>query len=103
MPVVEYTAYDSAGNTRRGVIEADSSRSARAKLKAQGLFLTGLAEAAAHRIHGQGLGASLRGIQLFQRASAQEMAAAVRQLATLLAAGLPLVGALAALREQVDN
>lgn len=105
MPVFEYQAYDAAGRARRGLIDADSSRSARSKLKAQGLFLTALAEAAAQgaAARGQGFLGRLQGVTLFQRLSQPELAAAVRQLSTLLSAGLPLVGALNALLDQVDN
>jgi general secretion pathway protein F len=105
MPVFEYHAYDAAGRARRGVVDADSARAARNKLRAQGLFLTGLAEAAAQSVgaRGQGLLARLRSVRLFERLGAAELSAAVRQLATLLSAGLPLVGALSALMEQVDN
>jgi len=105
MPVFEYQAYDAAGRTRRGVIDADSARAARGKLKAQGLFLTALVEAAAQgaAARGQGFLGRLQGVTLFQRLSQPELAAAVRQLSTLLSAGLPLVGALTALMDQVDN
>lgn len=105
MPVFEYQAYDATGRTRRGVINADSARSARGKLKAQGLYLTGLAESAAQTVGatGQGLLARLQGVSLFQRLSQAELSAAVRQLSTLLSAGLPLMGALNALMDQVDN
>ncbi len=105
MPVFEYQAYDAAGRVRRGSLDADSARAARGKLKAQGLYLTGLAEAAAQGVGaaGGGLLGRLRGVSLFQRLGQAELAAAVRQLSTLLSAGLPLVGALSALLDQVDN
>jgi general secretion pathway protein F len=105
MPVYEYRAYDAAGKTRRGVIDADGSRSARGKLRSQGLLLTELVEAAAKGMgaQGQGLFARLQAVSLFQRVSQAELSAAMRQLATLLSAGLPLVAAITALMEQTEN
>jgi general secretion pathway protein F len=103
MPVFEYQAYNAAGRTQRGVVDAENARVARSKLRAQGLYVTSLAEAAAHGVAGGGLLGSLRGVSLFQRLSQAELSAAVRQLSTLLSAGLPLVGALNALLEQVEN
>ncbi|MFH0810306.1 MAG: type II secretion system inner membrane protein GspF [Pseudomonadota bacterium] len=106
MPFFDYRAYDASGRSLKGRIDAESARAAKGKLKAQGLYLTDLAEETTAREEGgsgQGFLAGLRGSRLFQRLGQAELSAAVRQFATLISAGLPLVGALNALMEQVDN
>ena len=76
-----FEAADAQGAIQRGTLVADSARSARAQLRAQGLTALELREAAARR--GQ--------IELFgPRLSDSDLAWATRQLASLLAAGLPL-------------
>ncbi|GAG23443.1 unnamed protein product, partial [marine sediment metagenome] len=44
MPVFEYVAIDSAGKSRKGIIDADSSRTARQKLRADGIYPSQLEE-----------------------------------------------------------
>ncbi|MCX5868959.1 MAG: hypothetical protein NT009_16020 [Proteobacteria bacterium] len=42
MPVYEYTALDSSGKGVKGMIDAESSKAARARLRKQGIFPTAL-------------------------------------------------------------
>ena len=44
MPVFEYVAIDSAGKSRKGIIDADSSRTARQKLRTDGIYPSHLEE-----------------------------------------------------------
>ena len=89
-----FEAADAQGAIQRGTLVADSARSARAQLRAQGLTALELREAAARR--GQ--------IELFgPRLSDSDLAWATRQLASLLAAGLPLEAALTATVEQAEK
>jgi general secretion pathway protein F len=95
MPVFEYTALTPEGRTVSGVIDADSPKDARQKLKRSGVFPVDVAATAARPAAGRPLWG--------ERVSATEVAVLTRQLATLLAAGLPLIEALTALGEQVER
>ena len=86
MPAFRYEAVDTGGVTRKGVLNADSPRAARADLRLQGL--TPLAvEAIAAQVDESGAARS-RGFG--ERLSQVELALFTRQLASLLEAGLPL-------------
>ncbi|MFZ5861259.1 MAG: type II secretion system inner membrane protein GspF [Nitrospirota bacterium] len=95
MPVFEYTALTTEGRTVSGVIDADSPKDARQKLKRSGVFPVDVAATAARPAAGRPVWG--------ERVSAVETAVLTRQLATLLAAGLPLIDALTALGEQVER
>ena len=93
MPAFRYEAVDAAGRPRRGLLEAASARAARDTLRSDGLFPTAV-EAASR--------------SAAMRADATRLAAGIlalitRQLATLVASGMPLDQALAAVVEQADH
>ncbi|QXH49346.1 type II secretion system inner membrane protein GspF [Pseudomonas fakonensis] len=89
-----YEAADAQGRIVNGLLEADSAAAAMAQLR--GLGLTAL-EVQAQSAAGQGAG-------LFAaRLSDGDLAWATRQLASLLAAGLPLEAALGATLEQAER
>ncbi len=92
MALYEYSAFDAHGKKQRGVVEALSQKAASHKLRGQGLFPTGLTAA------GNTAGATQR--TLFRRVSAAQLGIATRQLATMLAAGMPLDEALVMVAEQ---
>ncbi|MBI4565039.1 MAG: type II secretion system inner membrane protein GspF [Planctomycetes bacterium] len=96
MPVYAYKALNEGGAPENGVIDADTPREARLKLKLRKLHVTDLAgaEAAPKR--------ALRLPRLRNRAK-QELPVITRQLATLLASGIPLMGALNAIIEQAEE
>jgi len=97
MPIYEYEALNSAGEAIRGIIDADSARTARVKLRGQGVYPTEIREevmASAHRA---------RPLSVFGRVRAKDLALASRQLATLMEAGIPLISSLSALIEQLGN
>jgi general secretion pathway protein F len=99
MPAFRYEAVDTGGVTRKGVLNADSPRAARADLRLQGL--TPLAvEAIAAQVDDNGAARS-RGFG--ERLSQVELALFTRQLASLLEAGLPLEQAFTALLEQAER
>jgi general secretion pathway protein F len=99
MPAFRYEAVDTGGITRKGVLNADSPRSARADLRLQGLTpLT--VEAIAAQVDDSGVARS-RGFG--ERLSQVELALFTRQLASLLEAGLPLEQAFTALLEQAER
>ena len=101
MPVFEYKALNKEGKRIKGIIEADSSRVARSRLRAGGIFPTEVLEDT--HLKTSGSSGDLRFSTLFRRVRAQDIATMTRQLSTLLRAGLPLVASLTALVEQIDN
>jgi general secretion pathway protein F len=101
MPAYAYQALTADGQSRRGTIDADSPRSARSQLKAQQLVplqveLLGSANANA-------TSALNRPLFRRKRLNAAALSLWTRQLAGLIAAGLPLERALASLAEEADE
>lgn len=84
----------------KGIVDAESVRSARQKLRVQGIFPTTLEEAQrkAARASFTSVGQTRE-----RKVDGGNLAIATRQLATLAGAGMPLVEALRALAEQVDH
>lgn len=104
MAVYEYVGLNAAGKSVNGIIDADSPRAARARLRKQGVFPTDVREqkpGAATR--GKGLAVEIDLKKYFTRVSAQDLAQMTSQLATLVGAAIPMVEALGALVEQTEN
>ncbi|QIZ78413.1 type II secretion system inner membrane protein GspF [Ferrimonas lipolytica] len=100
MAAFEYQALNSAGKQVKGVIEADSAKQARVQLREQKLMPLELQEAA----KSEQKTASNKGFSLFQpKISATALALITRQLATLVAGGLPLEECLKAVAEQNEQ
>ncbi len=99
MPAFRYEAVDATGDTRKGVVNADSARSARADLRTQGLTPLSV-DAIAAQVDAAGVEKS-RGFG--ERLSQVELSLFTRQLASLLEAGLPLEQAFTALLEQAER
>ena len=99
VPVYEYRALNATGRTVKGIIDADSSKSARLKLRRNGIFPIELHEETAARSEKRELDL----LRFLRRIKLQETAVMVRQLSTLLSAGLPLVESLTAVIDQVPN
>ena len=99
MPAFRYEAVDGVGATHKGVVNADSARSARADLRVQGLTPLNV-EAIAAQVDEAGV-ATRRGFG--ERLTQVELALFTRQLASLLEAGLPLEQAFTALLEQAER
>jgi general secretion pathway protein F len=100
MAAFHYNALDSEGKPSTGMIEADSARLARTQLRDKGLFVIELdslsdtpSQSGVRRWH----------LPFRKRIPLSEVSLMLRQLATLLEAGLPLEQALAVLIEQGDN
>lgn len=98
MAAFRYEAYDAAGRLHKGVLEADTARQLRARLREQGWLA---AEVASVSDESMGRGGSRwhwrRGL------SGTQLSLVTRQFATLLAAGLPVEQTLNALIEQADT
>jgi len=99
MPAFRYEAVDTGGATQKGVVNADSAKSARADLRLQGLTPLNV-EAIAAQVDDKGV-ATRRGFG--ERLTQIELALFTRQLASLLEAGLPLEQAFTALLEQAER
>ena len=99
MPAFRYEAVDAGGATRKGVVNADSPRAARADLRVQGLTPLNV-EAIAAQVDASGVTRS-RGFG--ERLSTVELALFTRQMARLLEAGLPLEQAFTAPLEQAEK
>ena len=100
MAAFHYNALDAAGKPSNGMIEADSARLALTQLRDKGLFvveLDALSDTSTQK------GARSFNLPFRKRIPLSEVSLMLRQLATLLEAGLPLEQALAVLIEQGDN
>ncbi len=98
MGAFEYTALDSSGKERRGVLEGDTAKHVRGLLRDQQLLpvtVTELAEEETRR--------SKRSFSIGGGVSATDLALLTRQLATLTRAGLPLEEALLAVSQQSEK
>jgi general secretion pathway protein F len=103
LPVYRYKGVAAGNRAVSGLIDAESVRTAREKLRAEGVFPTEIAQGKAPRI--TGTPQLLKQLKLRQLRGVPDLHLALfsSQLATLLNAGVPLVQSLAALTEQVDH
>jgi len=99
MPVFEYKALDSSGDSIQGAIDADSPREARLRLRRRGIYPTELLEEEATPVVSREVNLG----RLWRAISKRETAIFTRQLATLLEAGLPLIDSLSSLVEQIED
>ncbi|MGH7899642.1 MAG: type II secretion system inner membrane protein GspF [Candidatus Binatia bacterium] len=100
MPVYSYAGLDPNGKSVSGIIDAESPRAARLKLRRTGVFPTNVAETKETESTRR---ASRSVRSYFERVGPQELSVMTRQLSTLVSAGLPLVDCLTALIDQVDS
>ncbi len=113
MPIYEYVAFAAGGVTSKGIVDADSERDARQKLRKKELLVTKLTETRGgkRRKKGSGNQPGLFVRILEARAAAQGpstretelVLGMTRQLATLLGSGIPLTESLSALVEQAEH
>jgi general secretion pathway protein F len=102
VPIFEYKAIDGDNRVKKGIIDADTARDARVKLKKDRLFVTDIRESAgkrqlAIRIKG------VTGVETPNKARTEQVAAVTRQMASLLQAGIPLAEALRMIIEQAPD
>jgi general secretion pathway protein F len=102
MPVFAYKGYNAQGRSVAGTRDAENDRTIKQLLRRDGVFVTELRETGA--TSKKDTATKKLEIKFFaERVSAQELAIATRQLATLIGAGIPLVDSLGALVEQVEH
>ncbi len=99
MPIFEYKAIDSSNKVKKGIIDADTPREARVKLKKDALFVTDIKESRGKKksviaIRG------VTGVEAPNKQRNEQIAAVTRQMASLLQAGIPLAEALRMIIEQ---
>ncbi len=105
MPAYTFEAIDAQGTTRKGVLEADTAKSARGLLRAQALVplaveaVTTEAQRAANAAS-FGMNTPLFTKRIF---NATTLAVWTRQIAGLVTSGLPLERALTALTDEADD
>ena len=99
MPVFAYRGLAASGRTINGVIDADSPRNARGKLRELGIFPTELSAERASATPGVRSWLPTFG----RRIPASELSLLTRQLSALLGAGVQLVDALGALSGQTSR
>ncbi|WP_028767564.1 type II secretion system inner membrane protein GspF [Shewanella fidelis] len=99
MPAFEYKALDKTGKQKKGVVEADTARHARTQLREQRLMPLEITPVVEKESKTKSAGFSFfkRGI------STAELALITRQIATLVAAGLPVEEALKAVGQQCEK
>ena len=104
MPAYRFEALQTDGHARKGVVEADSQKSARAQLRTQGLVPLLVEPIGAGE---PGSGSALpwwqQPVTQPRAFSASQRAVWTRQLAGLVGSGLPLERALAALAEEAPT
>jgi len=118
MGVYEYKGLTPEGRAISGVIDADSPRLARSKLRKSGIFPTDVLESEEPATQSNGGTAHaeqpvvsdrlavMRGLGRWRRVtrlSLAELSVMTRQLSTMIGAGLPLMDGLTSLIEQIDR
>jgi type II secretory pathway component PulF len=121
MPIYEYKAYASGGMTKTGVVDADTPREARQRLRRDNILVSELRELRSGKRKGsstpvQGASAPTRRSQWLARLNKlressggpggrdlELVAAVTRQMGTMLGAGIPMAEMLSAVIDQADS
>lgn len=96
MPIFEYKGLTKDGKTVKGNLDSENLRTARLKLKKDGVFVVDIKDrkkTTAKKSNSKPTGS----------VNVKELSLMTRQLATLIKANIPLVDALTAISEQVEN
>src|SRR5215472_4478632 len=105
MPVYQYKGYRTDGGAAAGIVDAESPKVARLKLRKVGVFPTDMVEQGQAKVGSAGKTTAVSGTVSGRSPllTTTDVALMTRQLATLLVAGLPLVDALGVLVDQADK
>ena len=103
MPVFEYKGLDATGKATAGIVDADSAKMARARLRKQGVFPTDIHVQADKGVRGSGLNVEIDLSKYVQFVSSRDVAVITTQLATLVGAHIPMAEALSALVDQAEK
>ncbi|MCB9680360.1 MAG: type II secretion system F family protein [Alphaproteobacteria bacterium] len=103
MPVFEYKGFDGAGAAVTGVIDADTPKVARTRLRRQGVFPTEVKEQTGKAARGTGLNMEIDVAQYLEFITARDIAQMTAQLSVLIGAAVPLAESLGALVDQTEK
>ncbi len=118
MPIFQYKAYAPGGVTKTGVIDADTPREARQRLRKDAILVSELHELRSGTRKGKigaprirsSIGERFRGLRQRSVGSGgptgrnlETVAALTRQMGTLLGAGIPMADMLSAIIDQADS
>jgi len=120
MPIYEYKAYVSGGSSKTGVVDADTPREARQRLRRDNILVSELRELrsggkkiaapATGKAKAGGARELLRKIQSMREVSSgpsgrdlETVGAVTRQMGTMLGAGIPMAEMLSALIDQAET
>ncbi|QDK45174.1 type II secretion system protein GspF [Bdellovibrio sp. ZAP7] len=97
MPIFEYKGLTRDGKNTKGIIDAENLRAARARLKKDNVYVVDIRDK--KKIDTK----KSKGPKATKAVGVKDLSLMTRQLATLVKANIPLVDALAAIAEQVEN
>ena len=109
MPVFEYKGLTADGRAVSGIVDADTPKVARSKLRKQGVFPTDMVaqgKEAAKKAGGGGASLLSKDVDFkkyLQRVTLQDVAVMSRQLSTLVGSGVPIDQSLQVLSQQIEN
>ena len=103
MPIFEYKAINSDNRVKKGIIDADTPRDARLKLKKDALFVTDIKESRRKKKKTAVSIKGVTGVDAPNKARLEQVAAVTRQMASLLQAGIPLAETLRMIIEQAPD
>ncbi len=98
MPIFEYKGLTKSGKNVKGIVDSENIRAARSKLKKDQIFVVDIRDKKKASDAKRGPQAKSTG-----KVGVQDLSLMTRQLATLIKANIPLVDALMAVSEQVEN
>lgn len=98
MPIYEYRGLTKDGKNTKGTLDSENLRAARLKLKKDGIFVIDIKDKKKSAD-----GAKKSGPRKTKNVPVKDLSLMTRQLATLIKANIPLVDALTAVAEQVEN
>ena len=97
MPIYEYKGLSKVGKNVKGTVDADNLRSARVKLKKEGVYVVDLVDKTKRLKKKKSGNSNNKGV------SVDDLSNMTRQLASLIKASIPLVDALGACSDQMEN
>ena len=105
MPAYSFEALTAEGETRKGIVDADTAKGARSLLRSQSLVPLAVESVGAGTASSGGASESVMSRQFFAGRvfNATALAIWTRQIAGLVASGLPLERALTALADETDD
>lgn len=112
MPIFRYKAVATSGGKKSGVIDADTARDARSKLRTQGLLVSDIVETnkrskGGRSDGGEGFFANIKAARSQRTSTSSKdldlVTGVTRQLGTMMGSGIPMTEALRALIDQADD